>query len=79
MTKKTEQPLPSNQGPTEKQMYQLRRQAGLRGQSDFYLPKGKALINGENANHLTPDWPAKPVSKKAIKKGSRRARRLLSE
>lgn len=72
MTKAEELPM---RPPTYKELYKMRRQAGMRGQPDFYLPKGKILINGPEAHHNIPDWPAKPVSKKAIRKGSRRARK----
>jgi hypothetical protein len=49
--------------------YRKRREAGLRGQGEEFNPKGKA--------HSSPDWPRKPVSKKAMLKNTKRARKAV--
>lgn len=49
--------------------YRKRREAKLRGQGDRFDMLGKV--------YLDPDWPRKPVSKKAKLKNTKRARKEL--
>lgn len=63
----------------DKQKYWERRTKGLRGQGDkFYYPRRgvKALLTVVGF-HDKPDWPRKEVTKKALLKNSKRARKLV--
>lgn len=52
----------------DKQEYWERRKAGLPGQE---------LFNPIGVFHLKPDWPAKEVSAKTIKKGGKRLDKMI--
>lgn len=56
----------------DKAKYRKRRKAGLRGQEGVYLPPGRGFVV---RRYCGPDWPKKPVSVKAIKKQTKRARK----
>ena len=54
---------------TGKELYRSRREAGLRGQGDFYF-KSRGYTTGKHAT-----VGDKPISKKALRKNTKRARR----
>ncbi len=55
------------QNPTfDKGLYWKRREHGWRGQYDYPV---------QGTHHWSPDWPPKPVTKKAFLKNTKRARK----